>query len=193
MLRNIHAKDCGKIFTCHCNLNFNSREALLTHQKRKHPIAFEPRLKKKKATTATKEVATTTTSELGFCHFGENSAVSHSVDVKPSSVFTTTEKSVATSRSAATSPLRMTKNVNCAETKEENSNSSSKKTSSWSGDFDDAINLFDSDSKMEFFSTETQTDFTENLFHNNYTQTTFNDLYDFEKFDNQTQTNWNDL
>jgi len=86
-------------------------------------------------------------------------------------------------------------------TKEENSNSLSssssqnKKNINWSvtgGDFDDSLNLFDSDVKMEFYSAETQTDFSENLFNNNYTQTTFNDLYDFEKFDIQTQTNWDE-
>ena len=63
---------------------------------------------------------------------------------------------------------------------------------------------------MEFFSAETQTDMIEmdifdstnnklsqtdfgNLFNNNYTQTTLNDLDVFEKFDNQTQTNWADF
>lgn len=85
--------------------------------------------------------------------------------------------------------------------KEENSNSLSstssqtKKNINWSvtgGDFDDSLNLFDSDVKMEFYTAETQTDFSENLFNNNYTQTTFADLYDFEKFDIQTQTNWDE-
>lgn len=88
--------------------------------------------------------------------------------------------------------------------KDENSNSScsqTKKNINWNSlsgnDFDDSsINLFDnindSDMKMEFYSAETQTDFTENLFNNNYTQTTFADFYDFEKFDIQTQTNWDE-
>lgn len=72
--------------------------------------------------------------------------------------------------------------------------------------YEDSLN----NSSMEFFSAETQTDMIEmdifdstnnklsqtdfgNLFNNNYTQTTLNDLDVFEKFDNQTQTNWADF
>lgn len=188
-LRNLHMKNCGKTFACHCNLNFNSREAMLTHQKRKHP---EVHLKMKKSKSSTREVATTT---LGLWKTDEKLVE----DVKTISVFTNTDQLVSSTRSTATSPLPIIKYITSTSTSthepEESSNSSSsnkKMQTNWSG-FDDTMNLFDSDAKMEFYSTETQTDFSESIFHNNYTQTTFSDFYDFEKFDNQTQTNWNEL
>lgn len=83
-------------------------------------------------------------------------------------------------------------------TKEDSLSSSSsnnkKKNVNWSmnEDFEDSLNLFDNNLKMEFYSAETQTDFV-NLFNNNYTQTTFGDFDDFAKFDNQTQTNWEEF
>ena len=87
--------------------------------------------------------------------------------------------------------------------KEDNSNSLSSTSShnkttnvNWmtTGGFEeDSVPLFDNDVKMEFYSAETQTDFSESLFNNNYTQTTFADFYDFEKFDSQTQTNWDEF
>jgi hypothetical protein len=194
-------KQCGKIFTCHCNLNFNSSEAMLTHQKRKHPETKLNKKLKKKSLTLTREVSTTT-SGLGLWNSTEKLSIP--CDVKTNSVFTSTDQFILSTRSAATSPLTIIKHTSTStsttneELKEESSNSSSsinkKIQVSWSGDFDDTINLFDSDAKMEFYSTETQTDFSENIFHNhNYTQTTFSDFYDFEKFDNQTQTNWNEM
>lgn len=183
---------------------------MLTHAKRKHRNDSEDVtvVKKRKTTTTqtitqteeilaptfeTKEVSTTT-SGLGLWNSSENlSAMPLVDDIKTISVFTSTENPISTSKSAGTSPLRITKDSSTSIHSDEPSDITAKKISSWNGDFDDAMNLFDNDSKLEFFSTETQTDFTENLFHNNYTQTTFNDLYDFVKFDNQTQTNWNDI
>lgn len=214
-LRNIHSRNCGKLTKCNnCHLHFNSREAMLTHTRRKHrnninegddnatAVKRQKTMMTQTATDTreiaslshTKEVATTT-SGLGLWNSAENLAAALNDVVKTSSVFTNTENLNSTSRSAGTSPLRITKDSSTSIEDEprDSTEITAKKISSWNGDFDDAMNLFDSDSKLEFFSTETQTDFTENLFHNNYTQTTFNDLYDFVKFDNQTQTNWNDL
>lgn len=184
---------------------------MLTHSKRKHRIGVEgvdtvSAVKKQKTTmtqtvTQTEETAVTsqtkeaatTTSGLGLWNSSENLANPLVEDVKTNTVFTSTENLTT---STGTSPLRITKDSSTSidnDEQRDHNEITAKKISSWNGDFDDAMNLFDSDSKLEFFSTETQTDFTENLFHNNYTQTTFNDLYDFVKFDNQTQTNWNDL
>lgn len=218
VLKKLHLKDCGKIFTCHCNCCFNSKEALLTHQRRKHPTGVSaPNEKKAKELinnnsitkrseipAATRTVSTTT-SGLGLWNSTENLMFpSHMT-----SVFTSTDRPIAiafetkstlTDLSPSPSAPKLIKNssTSTAEdfTKEENSNSLSSSSSqnknkiNWSGDFDDSI-IFDSDVKMEFYSAETQTDFTENLFNNNYTQTTFTDL-DFEKFDIQTQTNWDE-
>lgn len=221
LLRNLHLKNCGKTFYCHCNSSFNSNEALLTHQKRKHPMIV--RKQKKKVDKAvmsnnndyskkkldnpptTREVATTT-SGLGLWNSSENLTF----PTMTTSVFTSTDQPISSTsfESKATSPapkLIRNSSTSTAEdfTKEENSNSLSssssqnKRTLNWnnltSGDFDDSLNLFDSDVKMEFYSAETQTDFSDNLFNNNYTQTNFTDFYDeLEKFDIQTQTNWDE-
>lgn len=210
MLKNLHMKNCGKVFTCHCNCCFNSKEALQTHQKRKHPAMVIRRkeknnnnvVKKNSDATVTRTVSTTTfglgwnsTENLSF------PGMSHTT-----SVFTSTDQAILSTKSTTTdetpssTSIKAIKNSSTSTSddfnKEENSNSLSssssqnKKNINWSGDFDDSI--FDSDVKMEFYSAETQTDLHENLFNNNYTQTTFSDLYDFEKFDIQTQTNWDE-
>lgn len=217
MLRNLHTKSCGKVFTCHCDCCFNSKEALQTHQKRKHPTMVIQRKEKnnnnsgkkcREHATTTRTVSTTT-SGLG-CKSTEN--LSFPGMSNTTSVFTSTDQPISSTKSTATdetpsSPIiKMIKSssTNTEDfSKEENSNSLSSSSSqnkknnvNWSGDFEmDSINnLFDSDVKMEFYSAETQTEnlLNENLFNNNYTQTTFSDLYDFEKFDIQTQTNWDE-
>jgi hypothetical protein len=213
MLRNLHQKSCGKIFTCHCNCVFNSREALLTHQRRKHPTMKIERkkemnnnetIKKKSDNSSTTRTVSTTTSGLGLWNSTENLSLT-SASSNMTSVFTSTDCLIS-SMNFETKPTetKLIKNSSTSTaddfTKEENSNSLSssssqnKKSLNWniSGEFDDSLNLFDSDVKMEFYSAETQTDFSENLFNNNYTQTTFSDFYDFEKFDIQTQTNWDE-
>jgi hypothetical protein len=151
--------------------------------------------------TATRSVSTTT-SGLGW---KSNENLYFPAATSTTSVFTSTEHPISSTKSTATDEVPATKTNKNSSTstedfsKEENSNSLSssssqnKKIVSWSGDFDDSINnLFDSDVKMEFYSAETQTDLNENLLNNNYTQTTFSDFYDFEKFDIQTQTNWDE-
>ena len=212
LLRNIHLKNCGKVFICQCGGNFNSNEALLTHQKRKHPTMTRERkidksiqmnnndysnIKLDNSPTSTRTVSTTTTG-LDPDHISLRTSATNTI-----SVFTTADHPIS---STSTSIPRAIKNSSTSTAedliKEENSNSlssssSNKKNVNWNsltgGDFDDSINLFDdNDVKMEFYSAETQTDFTENLFNNNYTQTTFSDFYDFEKFDIQTQTNWDE-
>lgn len=215
MLRNLHLKNCGKTFNCHCNAHFNSNEALLTHQKRKHPADIRNRMNKrdksiqndslaKKNRSETREVSTTT-SGLGLWNSNENLSFPPNI-ANTTSVFTSTDQPI--SSFAFETKLKLIKNSSTSTAedfmKDENSNSScsqTKKNINWNSlsgnDFDDSsINLFDnindSDMKMEFYSAETQTDFTENLFNNNYTQTTFADFYDFEKFDIQTQTNWDE-
>lgn len=225
MLLNLHLKNCGRTFTCHCECAFNSKEALLTHQKRKHPTFVRSRKekvdksvmsvnnndysKKKKSDNppTTREVSTTT-SGLGLWNSREN--LSFPAIANTTSVFTSTDQPISSTsfESKSTSPIApklINSSTSTAEdfTKEENSNSLSssssqnnKKTLNWNsvtgGDFDDSLNLFDNDVKMELYSAETQTDFTENLFNNNYTQTNFADFYDFEKFDIETQTNWDE-
>lgn len=211
MLRNIHQKSCGNIFTCHCNCCFNSKEALLTHQKRKHPTVLrtrkDPETNINKRSEATRTVSTTTTGlwnsteNLSFPSVGCNTTLAFTDH--PISFESKTTTSIDTQTSLLLPKLIKNSSTSTAEdfNKEENSNSLSstssqtKKNINWSvtgGDFDDSLNLFDSDVKMEFYTAETQTDFSENLFNNNYTQTTFADLYDFEKFDIQTQTNWDE-
>lgn len=205
MLRNLHVKNCGKVFTCHCNCCFNSKEALQTHQRRKHPEIIVPRKEKisKKSSdpATTTRTVSTTTSGLGW---NSNENLTFPVIATTTSVFTSTDQPISSTKSTATDEFYVTKSNKNSSTstqdfnKEENSNSLSssssqnKKNVSWSGDFDDSLNIFDSDVKMEFYSAETQTDLNENLLNNNYTQTTFNDLYDFEKYDIQTQTNWDE-
>lgn len=210
LLRNLHLKSCGKTFECFCSQSFNSSEAMLTHQKRKHPTI--PRNRKNKMSSVEslnndlkkksemRSVATTT-SGLGLWNSVEN--LSFPTSNNMTSVFTSTDKPIANFESKSTTTVPELINSSTSTTddlkQEENSNSLSsfsshnKKTLNWndSGEFDDSINIFDTD-KMEFFTAETQTDFTENLFNNNYTQTTFSDFYDFEKFDIQTQTNWDE-
>lgn len=219
LLRNLHLKNCGKTFTCHCGCSYNSNEALLTHQKRKHPTIARNRKDKVSATetnnndyselkragksAATRKTVSTTTSGLGLWNSSENLSLPPCT-ANTISVFTSTDQlfSSTSFESKPTTPkLIKNSSTSTAEDfiKEENSNSLSssssqtKKTVNWNslsgGDFEDSLNLFD---KMEFYSAETQTDFTENLFNNNYTQTTFSDFYDFEKFDIQTQTNWDE-
>lgn len=204
MLRNLHQRTCGNIFTCHCNCCFNSKEALLTHQRRKHSAA-EKQVVRSLSTTRT--VSTTTT---GLCL--EN-LLHPSVGCNTMSVFSdqpilsTSFEPKSTTTIDTQTALFLPKLIKNSSTstaedfnKEENSNSLSssssqtKKNLNWSvgGDFDDSFNPFDSDAKMELYTAETQTDFSENLFNNNYTQTTFTDFYDFEKFDIQTQTNWDE-
>lgn len=220
LLRNLHQRSCGKIFTCHCNCCFNSKEALQTHQRRKHPLMVAQRkdkirknnsIRKRPDMSPPTRTISTTTAGLGLWNSIENLPTAAT---NTSSVFTSTDQPVSstscesksTTTSDATMMLTIPKLIKNSSTstaddftKEENSNSLSssssqtnKKNINWSGDFDDSINLFDSDVKMEFYTAETQTDFSENLFNNNYTQTTFTDLYDFEKFDIQTQTNWDE-
>lgn len=221
LLRKLHLNNCGKTFSCHCGSNFNSNEALLTHQKRKHPTIARNRRDKVASTEnnnnsyakkmklenpPTTRTVSTTTSGLGLWKSAENLSSPLGM-ASTTSVFTSTDQPISStsceSKSTSTA-IKLIKNssTSTAEdfTKEENSSNSlsstssqTKKTINWnSGDFDDSINLFDSDVKMEFYSAETQTDFTENLFNNNYTQTTFTDFSDFEKFDIQTQTNWDE-
>lgn len=210
LLRKLHLKNCGKTFECFCSQSFNSSEALQTHQRRKHPSI--PRNRKNKMSSVesnnndlkkkseTRSVSTTTS---GLWNSAENSQLSLPSSNNMTSVFTSTDKPIANfeSKSTTTAPELINTSTSTTDdpNKEENSNSLSsfsshnKKTLNWnSGEFDDSINIFDTDVKMEFFSAETQTDFTENLFNNNYTQTTFSDFYDFEKFDIQTQTNWDE-
>lgn len=219
VFRNLHMKDCGKLFTCHCLMCFNSNDALISHQKKKHPTMVLARkapknLKSKKCETSpmTRTVSTTT-SGLGLWNSSENPAAPSTTAT--TSVFTSTDQLISSitfeSKSTTTNDVTLlpipklirNSSTSTAEDfiKEENSNSLSssssqnKKNLNWSvtgADFDDSINIFDSDVKMEFYTAETQTDFNENLFLNNYTQTTFADLYDFEKFDIQTQTNWDE-
>lgn len=209
MLRNLHQKNCGKVFTCHCNVCFNSREALLTHQRRKHPTVERTKssnknvIKNKSESPATTRTVSTTTSGLGLWKSTENLSFP-SVASNTTSVFTSTDQpisSICFESKSTTTKLIKDSSTSTSDVREENSNSLSssssqnKKNLNWSvtgGDFDDSINLFDSDVKMEFYTAETQTDFNANLFNNNYTQTTFSDLYDFEKFDIQTQTNWDE-
>lgn len=208
-LRNLHMNNCGKIFTCHCDCNFNSKEALLTHQKRKHPSAVKAKKinksiqknnfsKKKKAEVPPTRTVSTTTSGLGLWNSSENLAL----PAKTTSTFTSTDQPIASTSVFIPKPFKNSSTSTAEDFLLENSNSLSssssnqnKKCVNWNsltGD-EDSPNLFDdSDLKMEFYSAETQTDFTENLFNNNYTQTTFNDFYDFEKFDIQTQTNWDE-
>ncbi|KAG5681031.1 hypothetical protein PVAND_010497 [Polypedilum vanderplanki] len=195
VLRNLHLKCCGKVFNCEiCSASYNSNEALITHRKRKNHFQSKCALKDKKIATekqVTRSVATTTTT---------------STLSKPS-VGTNTSWLSATKSTITDDVLFSQKKNSSTSTddfmKEESSNSRSssssqnKKTNvNWSltgGEFEeDSITLFDNDVKMEFYSTETQTDFSENLFNNNYTQTSFADFYDFEKFDGQTQTNWDE-
>jgi Zinc-finger of C2H2 type len=207
VLLKFHEKSCGKVFTCHCNCCFNSKEALQTHQKRKHPTMLVQRKEKNNNKTSKKDSRTvsTTTSGLGW-KSTEN--LSFPTMTSTTSVFTSTDQPISSTKSTATDDtpsLLVVKAIKNSSTstsdyfsKEESSNSLSssssqnKKNVNWSGDFDDSINIFDSDVKMEFYSAETQTDLNENLFNNNYTQTTFSDLYDFEKLDIQTQTNWDE-
>lgn len=209
LFRNLHMKNCGKTFECFCGHSFNSSEAMLTHQKRKHPNI--PRNRKNKMSSVesnnndlkkkseTRSVSTTT-SGLGLWNSAENLSFPPSNNM--TSVFTSTDQPIHSfeSKSTTTAPELINSSTSTTDDlKEENSNSLSsssshiKKTLNWnSGDFDDSINIFDTDVKMEFYSAETQTDFTDNLFNNNYTQTTFSDFYDFEKFDSTTQTNWDE-
>lgn len=202
-LRNLHLKNCGRVFACHCELNFNSNEALLTHQKRKHPNVLRTKKIHKsiqkndndcsKNPTTTRTVSTTT-SGLGLWNSSENLA-----NAATTSIFTSTDQPIASTSVSAVKAIK-TSSTSTAEDfiREDNSSSLSssssnhKKLVNWNGDFEDMNNIFDNDVKMEFYSAETQTDFTDNLFNNNYTQTTFSDLYDFEKFDIQTQTNWDE-
>lgn len=231
LLRNLHQKNCGKIFTCAiCNCSYNSNEAFLTHTKRKNHYSNETEIKSrspviKKVKRSDHPLSTrtvsTTTSGLGLWNSTENLS-SASGETKTTSVFTSTDHPITSTiletKSTITEDIllgssssshqivtKLIKNSSTSTedfTKEENSNSclsssssQHKKNVNWSvtgGDFEDSINLFDSDVKMEFYSAETQTDFSVNLFNNNYTQTTFADFDDFEKFDNQTQTNWDE-
>lgn len=222
MLRNLHLKNCGKKFPCQCECTFNSSEALLTHQKRKHPLVIRKRkkdksikknnnnyakVKKSENPPTTREVSTTT-SGLGLWDSMENLSFPPNI-ATTTSVFTSTDQpisSISFESKASQSAPKIIKNCSTSTAedfiKEENSNSLSSSSSqnkkiNWNltSDFDDvSINIFDNinDVKMEFYSAETQTDFTENLFNNNYTQTSFSDFYDFEKFDIQTQTNWDE-
>lgn len=222
LLRKLHLKNCGKIFSCHCGSSFNSNEALLTHKKRKHPTIARNRRDKIVSTETnnnnsysknpepenlpTTRTVSTTTSGLGLWKSSENLSFPLGI-ANTTSVFTSTDQPISStsfeSKSTSTA-IKLIKNSSTSTAedfmKEENSSNSqsssssqTKKTINWnSGDFDDSLNIFDSDVKMEFYSAETQTDFTENLFNNNYTQTTFTDFSDFEKFDIQTQTNWDE-
>lgn len=220
-LRNLHLKNCGKVFSCHCNAVFNSNEALLTHQKRKHPDDAKNRknkrdksiqndclTKKRKSENppTTREVSTTT-SGLGLWNSNENLSFPPNI-ANTTSVFTSTDQPISSFAFETKPKLIKNSSTSTAEDfiKEENSNSLSsscsqtKKNINWNlvsgNDFDDVSNPFDAisdnDMKLEFYSAETQTDFSDNLFNNNYTQTTFADFYDFERFDNQTQTNWDE-
>jgi hypothetical protein len=195
VLRNLHLKCCGKVFACDfCSASYNSNEALITHRKRKNHIhPTEPAKKKKnsKESPAKRSVATTTTTTT----------------LSNPSVGTNTSCWLASKATITDDVFINQRKVNSSTStddfmKEENSNSLSssssqnKKTNvNWSltgGEFEED-SLFDSDVKMEFYSTETQTDFSESLLNNNYTQTTFADFYDFEKYDGQTQTNWDEF
>lgn len=222
LLRNLHLKNCGKTFTCHCGCSYNSNEALLTHQKRKHPMIERKRkdkipereennnesnVKQSEIPPAPRKTVSTTTSGLGLWKSSENLSFGSST-ANTISVFTSTDQLMPSTsfESKSTEAPKPIKNSSTSTAedfmKEDNSSSLSssssqtKKTVNWNSlsgcDFDDSINIFDSAAKLEFYSAETQTDFTECLFNNNYTQTTFSDFYDFEKFDIQTQTNWDE-
>lgn len=182
LLKNVHEKSCGKVFSCDlCNCSYNSNEALLTHRKRKIHLDSSNEIKSKK-----KKI--------------ENAAAVKSIMSVGTNTITSLSKSTTTDEAfLAQKTIKNSSTSTSDYMKEENSNSLSSSSSnqnkkssvSWnvSGEFEeDSITLFD--------STETQTDFTESLFNNNFinnfTQTTFTDFDDFEKFDIQTQTNWED-
>lgn len=179
LLRNVHEKSCGKVFSCDfCNCCYSSNEALLTHRKRKNHIDPSIETKKKKQKT-----------EKSNTSVGTITSLSKSTAIDDELILTQIASKAIKNSSTSTSDDFM---------KEENSNSLSssssqnkKNTVSWnmSGEFEE-------DSSTLFDSAETQTDFTESLFGsnfmNNFTQTTFTDFDDFEKFDSQTQTNWDD-
>lgn len=214
-LLNLHLKSCGSTFVCHCESSFNSNEALLTHQKRKHPTFvrsrkvkvdksvmsdYAPKKKKSSHPPSTRTVSTTTS---GLWNSRENL----SFPAVTNTTSTSTDQPIS-STCFESKPELINSSTCTADDfiKEENSNSLSssssqtnKKTLNWNtsvtgGDFDDSLNLFDNDVKLELYSAETQTDFSENLFNNNYTQTNFADFFcpDFEKFDIETQTNWDE-
>lgn len=187
VLRNLHLKCCGKVFTCEvCSATYNSSEALITHRKRKNHIQKTEKIKKKKETLKKRSVSTTTLSNPSV---GTNTAsYSATKATITDDVFINLKKNSSTS----TDDFMKEESSNSLSS----SSSQNKKTNvNWSltgGEFEED-SLFDSDVKMEFYSTETQTDFSESLLNNNYTQTTFADFDDFEKFDGQTQTNWDEF
>ena len=205
ILRNMHLKNCGKIFECNfCKSTYSSAEALLTHRRRKNHL--ENKKKKSEESPAKKSVSTATSTSA--------SQTSPTKETSQTKVVTSESKSTLTdniyTNQPATSSSSSTKLIKNSSTstsedfmKEDTSNSLSSTSSqnkttnvNWmsTGGFEeDSVTLFDNDIKMEFYSAETQTDFSENLFNNNYTQTTFADFYDFEKFDSQTQTNWDEF
>lgn len=178
ILRNVHEKSCGKIFSCDfCNCCYNSNEALLTHRKRKSH--FDPSIEvKRKKQKVEKSVGTSTI------------AVSKATATEDALLALSLSKSSKNTSTSTSDDFMKEENSNSLSS----SSSQNKKTNvSWSvnGEFEEnSSNLFD--------SAETQTDFNESIFGNNFmnnfTQTTFSDFdfSSFEKFDSQTQTNWED-
>ncbi|CRK98128.1 CLUMA_CG011497, isoform A [Clunio marinus] len=215
MLRNLHSKNCGQIFTCCCKSSFNSKEAMLTHIKRKHSQLMSSKKEKVVKEThfahspLTKEASTATSSleirnlHPEFSHLSSLNSITTPAPIpSDKQILSLLIQDKSTSSETITNITKlMNSSASTTEilNKEENSNSLSSSSSqtkrkiNWSIEeaFDDS--LFDSDAKMEFYSTETQTDFVETYMSNsNYTQTTFTDFYDFGKFDIQTQTNWDE-
>ncbi len=206
-----------------CRIDYNSYEALLTHAKRKghnhENITKSGSMKVKKTEkpaniSSTRSVATTTveTSKLQasvFTSTGDLSELFPDTVVSNKSVASTSETKATTTDDisaflndeliSSTSCSKIIKNSSTSTTidffgdNEDSTSSSNKRNvnlNSVNMDFsEDSLNIFDPN---KFYSTETQTDF-ESLFNNNFTQTTFDDIDVFEKFDNQTQTNWIDL
>lgn len=211
ILRNLHLKNCGKTFECNfCKASYSSAEALLTHRRRKnHPLENNSNKKKKNdIQQSTKKSVSTGTSTIS----SQTSPAKVSVHTSPKAVSSESKSTITddifSNQPSTSSSTKFIKNSSTSTAddfmKEDNSNSLSSSSSqnkttnvNWivtNGQFEeDSVTLFGNDVKMEFYSAETQTDFSESLFNNNYTQTSFADFYDFEKFDSQTQTNWDEF
>lgn len=209
LLRNLHLKNCGKTFTCHCGSFYNSNEALLTHQKRKHPTIARNRKDKVSSTEsnnndyskvkrsgnpqATRKTVSTTTSGLGLWKSSENLALPQCT-TSTISVFTSTDQLMSStsfeSKSTVTTPkLIKNSSTSTAEDfiKEENSNSLSssssqtKKTINWN-----SLSGGDfEDSCINLFDNDVKMEFYSAETQTDFTESLFNNNY--------TQTTFTDF
>lgn len=192
-----HERQCGKEFKCYeCDWLFNSREALLTHARRKnHNFEFEKKivpaalfkikiLPKKSSKTATDQV-----------HQSVQTAENHPKKRKLTQTTQTTKKEVKKMKTTATETQTPVENSRT------NNSSQTTKTPSMVDFFDDSLSIFPGNFDGSLCSTETQTEgrilnthrtsrLDPLLYSHMYTQTCDEILSELGLSDVQTQTTW---